>query len=283
MIGLILAGKQNLNFHPVSRVIPRQLMPVYDKPLIYYSISVLLQSGIMKFFVVACIEEINHYEKLLGDGSQWGIQIGYIVHPSPDNKMNVLIAAEKHIGSEDICVISADLIIFGHELKRVLKESVQLLEDGNAVIFGNKIDTELPAKDAPDSLLTVVEKIDRWIHNFKPAGLCFYPNNVFALAKDTKLSLLAELETEQVNNRYKDFNRLKLQVLNDRIITLRASDYDELYNATLFLKEFNKYSGLNIGSVDKVAKELGLIKRNLLHADNIDRAINTATVGEPVE
>lgn len=275
MKGIILAGGSGTRLWPITKAISKQLMPIYDKPMIYYPLTTLMQSGIKEVLIITTPEDQAGFERCLGDGSQWGIHIEYAVQPSPDGLAQAFIIGEKFIGKDKVCLVLGDNIFYGNALDDSLKAST---DPEGGIIFGYKVsDPErygVVEFDANMQAVSVEEKPAQPKSNYAVPGLYYYDNDVVEIAKNVKPSDRGELEITSVNVEYLKRGKLKVQPLEDGDVWLDTGTIDSLSDATDFVRVVQKRSGQIIGSPEKVAYQQGFITAELLaeHAEALKKS-----------
>lgn len=261
MKGIILAGGKGTRLYPVTKGVSKQLLPVYDKPLIYYPLSVLMLAGIRDILVISTSKDIPRFKDLLGDGKSLGIKISYAVQEEPRGIAESFIIGEDFIGGENVCLVLGDNIFYGHNLSELLKES-SLLKRG-AIIFGYYVKD--PQRygvilfDEQKNVLSIEEKPKEPKSNWAVAGLYFYDNKVVEIAKNLKPSNRGELEITDVNCEYLRRGELKVKLLGRGYAWLDTGTYDALIDASLFIKTIEERQGLSVGCVEEVAYRMGYI------------------------
>ncbi|PWH86975.1 glucose-1-phosphate thymidylyltransferase RfbA [Brumimicrobium oceani] len=265
MKGIILAGGSGTRLHPLTHAVSKQLLPIYDKPMIYYPLSVLMLAGIKEILIISTPHDLPNFEKLLGDGSRFGIELSYKEQPTPDGLAQAFIIGEEFIGNDDVCLILGDNIFHGVGLQNILKDAVDTVASENkAVIFGNYVnDPErygVAEFDAKRNVVSIEEKPENPKSNYAVVGLYFYPNSVIEVAKQTKPSNRGELEITSVNQNYLEKEQLKLQILSRGFAWLDTGTHEALTEATEFVKVIEKRTGLKIACLEEIAFRMGWIK-----------------------
>ena len=270
MKGIILAGGSGTRLYPLTKVVSKQLLPIYDKPMIYYPLSVLMLAGIREILIISTPHDLPNFERLLGDGSHVGLKLSYAVQPSPDGLAQAFIIGEMFIGNDNVCLVLGDNIFYGAGLKGLLDASVKTLqEEKSAGVFGYYV--EDPERygvadfDANGNVLSIEEKPKQPKSNYAVVGLYFYPNSVVEITKNVQPSERGELEITTVNQEYLKQSSLKLQKLSRGYTWLDTGTHESMTEANEFVKAVEKRTSLKIACVDEIAYKMGWItKENLL-------------------
>lgn len=271
MKGIVLAGGSGTRLHPLTLSVSKQLLPIYDKPMIYYPISVLMLAGIREILIISTPHDLPNFKKLLGDGSQFGISFEYLEQPSPDGLAQAFIIGEDFIGNDDVCLVLGDNIFYGSGLQKLLLDTVKIVKNENqAVIFGNVVkDPErygIAEIDKNGNVISVEEKPIKPKSNYAIVGLYFYPNSVVNIAKKVKPSKRGELEITSVNDSYLKQSKLKLQVLSRGFAWLDTGTHESLTEATEFVKAVEKRTGLKIACLEEIAIKMGTITKEIIYS-----------------
>jgi glucose-1-phosphate thymidylyltransferase len=267
MKGIILAGGSGTRLHPITKVVSKQLLPVYDKPMIYYPLSVLMLAGIKEILIISTPHDLPNFEKLFGDGSQLGLTLSYIEQPSPDGLAQAFILGEEFIGDDHVCLVLGDNIFYGAGFQKILAGSLQTVEqESKAVVFGYYVEDPerygVAEIDEDYNVISIIEKPIKPKSNFAVVGLYFYPNSVVEIAKNVKPSDRGELEITSVNHAYLEQDSLKLQKLSRGFAWLDTGTHEALTEATEFVKAIEKRTSLKVGCIEEIALRMGFIDIN---------------------
>ncbi len=269
MKGIILAGGSGTRLYPITKGVSKQLVPIYDKPMIYYPLSVLMLAGITEVLIISTPHDLPNFEKLLGDGSDIGMQFSYVVQPSPDGLAQAFILGEKFIGDDDVCLVLGDNIFYGHGLTQLLATSVKNAQDENkATVFGYYVkDPErygVAEFDAYGNVTSIEEKPKEPKSNYAVVGLYFYPNDVVKKAKEVKPSDRGELEITTLNQDYLHEQRLKVELMGRGYAWLDTGTHESLLEASMFIQTIENRQGLKVACIEEIAYEMDYISKEKL-------------------
>ena len=271
MKGLVLAGGSGSRLYPITKGVSKQLLPIYDKPMVYYPLSALLLAGIRDIMVISTPDDLPGFRRLLGDGSDYGVRITYAEQPSPDGLAQAFLIGADFIGDDSVCLVLGDNIFHGSGFTGLLREAVSTAEeDGKATVFGYRV--EEPQRygvaefDAVGNCLSIEEKPAHPKSNYAVVGLYFYPNKVVDVAKGIKPSARGELEITSVNQSFLQSGELKVQTLQRGFAWLDTGTHDSLAEASIFVEVIEKRQGLKIACLEGIAYRNGWITSDKLRA-----------------
>lgn len=271
MKGIVLAGGSGTRLYPITKGVSKQLLPIYDKPMVYYPISVLMLAGIRDILIISTPYDLPAFKRLLGDGSDFGVRFSYAEQPSPDGLAQAFIIGEEFIGNDDVCLVLGDNIFHGNGLSKMLRQAVKNAEEERkATVFGYWVsDPErygVAEFDAEGRVLSIEEKPQQPKSNYAVVGLYFYPNKVVQVAKSIKPSARGELEITSVNQAFLNDGELNVQLMGRGFAWLDTGTHDSLAEASTFIEVIEKRQGLKVACLESIGYEMGW-----LTADDIKR------------
>lgn len=264
MKGIVLAGGSGTRLYPITKGISKQLLPIFDKPMVYYPISVLMLAGIRDILLISTPQDLPGFKRLLGDGSSYGINISYAEQPNPDGLAQAFIIGEEFIGNDSVCLILGDNIFHGNDFRQLLVGAVHNAEKENkATVFGYHVNDPqrygVVEFNEMGKAVSIEEKPDKPKSNYAVVGLYFYPNKVVSVAKTIKPSKRGELEITTVNERFLKDNELMVQTLGRGFAWLDTGTHDSLSEASTYIEVIEKRTGLKVGCIEGIAYEMGWI------------------------
>lgn len=269
MKGIILAGGSGTRLYPITKGVSKQLTPIYDKPMIYYPLSVLMLSGITEILIISTPKDLPRFEELLGDGSEIGMSFSYKVQPSPDGLAQAFILGAEFIGDDDVCMVLGDNIFYGHGLVDMLAQSViNVTQHQKATVFGYHVKDPdqygVAEFDKDGNVLSIEEKPKQPKSNYAVVGLYFYPNSVVDIAKKIKPSHRGELEITTVNQMYLEQGDLKVELMGRGFAWLDTGTHESLLEASNFIQTIENRQGLKVACIEEIAFEMGYISQEQL-------------------
>jgi glucose-1-phosphate thymidylyltransferase len=266
MKGIILAGGSGTRLYPITKSISKQIIPIYDKPMIYYPLSVLMLAGIREILIISTPKDIHLYEDLLEDGSQLGIKLEYAIQPSPDGLAQAFIIGEEFIGDDSVCMVLGDNIFYGYNFTSILEEAAALTD--GSIVFGYYVNDPdrygVAEFDEKGKVLSLEEKPDKPKSNYAVTGLYFYSNDVVEKAKGLKPSPRGELEITDLNRLYLEEGRLNMKLLGRGFAWLDTGTHESLMQASTFISTIEQRQGLKVSCIEEIAYSKGYINREQL-------------------
>lgn len=269
MKGIILAGGSGTRLYPITQGVSKQLTPIYDKPMIYYPLSVLMLSGITEVLIISTPQDLPQFKALLGDGKKIGMSFSYVEQPSPDGLAQAFILGEDFIGNDDVCLVLGDNIFYGHGLTKMLASSIANVKDeGKATVFGYYVkDPErygVAEFDDKGNVLSLEEKPEKPKSHYAVVGLYFYPNSVVEIAKQIEPSERGELEITTVNQKYLEQGDLKVELMGRGYAWLDTGTHESLLEASNYIQTIENRQGLKVACIEEIAYEMGYISKEKL-------------------
>ena len=263
MKGIILAGGSGTRLYPITKGVSKQLLPVYDKPMIYYPLSVLMLAGIQEILIISTPRDLPNFKKLFGNGSEIGLKLSYKEQPSPDGLAQAFIIGEDFIGNDDVCLVLGDNIFYGYGFSGMLQNAIKNVAEGKSTVYGYYVhDPErygVVEFDKEGNVISIDEKPDYPASNFAVVGLYFYTNDVVQIAKNIQPSQRGELEITSVNQVYLQQKRLKVELFGRGFAWLDTGTHDSLMQASQFIETIEKRQGLKVACLEEIAYKMGYI------------------------
>lgn len=270
MKGIVLAGGSGTRLYPITKGVSKQLLPIYDKPMIYYPLSVLMLAGIREILIISTPHDLPGFKRLLGDGKDIGVEFTYAEQPSPDGLAQAFTIGKDFIGNDCACLILGDNIFFGQGFSTILRQAVNNAEEGNATVFGYRVSDPkrygVVAFDREGTAISIEEKPKEPKSNYAVVGLYFYPNKVVEVAHNIKPSSRGEYEITTVNEQFLENKELKVEILGRGFAWLDTGTHDSLSEASTFIEVIEKRQGLKVACLEAISYEKGWINADQLHA-----------------
>ena len=271
MRGIILAGGSGTRLYPITKGISKQLLSIYDKPMVYYPLSVLMLADIKDILIISTPSDLPNFKKLLGSGDDWGINLSYAEQPSPDGLAQAFIIGKEFIGNDDVCLVLGDNIFYGQNFSNILKNAISNIKSSNkATIFGFFVNEPksygVVEFNEFNEAISLEEKPENPKSNYAVIGLYFYPNSVVNIAENIKPSQRGELEITTVNQVYLENNNLKVEVLEKEFMWLDSGTHDSLLEASNFIQTIEKRTGLKVACLEEIAYRKGYISKEKLES-----------------
>ncbi len=271
MKGIILAGGSGSRLYPLTQVVSKQLLPIYDKPMIYYPLSVLLLADIREILIISTPQDLPLFRRMLGDGSQWGISLSYAEQPSPDGLAQAFIIGKEFIGNDSVCLVLGDNVFYGHGLPKLLKSAKNNVDkEGKATVFGYNVSNPqrygVAGFDAEGNVNSIEEKPAKPKSNYAIVGLYFYPNEVVEIAQNITVSERGELEITTVNQRFLEQKNLKVELMGRGYAWLDTGTHESLLEAGQFVATLEKRTGLKIACLGEIAYQKGFVDEEQLRS-----------------